>query len=824
MLATWVPQGRMTVKLSGDNSSNGFLVKPDVWRTNSFLNLGVGLSLGPTMKPWIRLALLVLVMLGLRAVGAAQPVLSNTQPLTLQGDLSVQMVVGIDKFLARELDHSIAGRQKFWHRDFSSRDSYETSVRPNRERLRRIIGAVDPRLPVKALEFIAGTDRPAQIAETDAFTVHEVRWPVLEGVYGEGLWLRPKRKALAGMVALPDADQTPEMLAGLAPGLTPDRQFARRLVENGCEVLVPVLVNRQDTWSGNAAVRFTNQPHREWIYRQAFQMGRHIIGYEVQKVLAAVDFLAPSNPRIGVVGHGEGGLIAFYAAAVDTRLEAVVVSGYFDSRQRIWAEPIYRNVFGLLGEFGDAEIATLIAPRCLIVEHSPAPKVDGPPPAKSDRSGAAPGKLGTPDYETVEAEFERARALLQPGDPRQFDRFKLITGTEGMATGPGSDRALTALLNALGVAVEQVSRSGQTPVDARAGFDPAVRQQRQVKQLEEHTQRLYRQSEPVRAEFFWSKNKPTSTQEWANAVAPFRKAFWEDVIGRFPSPDLPLNPRARKLVDRPKWTGYEVVLDVFPDVYAWGYLLVPKDAQSGERRPVVVCQHGLGSVPASVIDEDPASRSFRHYKAFAVCLAERGFVVFAPHNPYCGTEFRQLQRKAHPLGKSLFSVIIAQHVRILDWLAALPYVDAKRIGFYGLSYGGKTAMRVPAVLDGYALSICSGDFNEWIGKTVSLDFPGSYMFTGEWEISEWNLGHTFNYAEMAALIAPRPFMVERGHQDGVALDEWVAYEYAKVRRLYDQLGIGDRTAIEFFNGPHTIYGVGTFEFLHKHLAWPAPSQ
>ena len=46
---------------------------------------------------------------------------------------------------------------------------------------------------------------------------------------------------------------------------------------------------------------------------------------------------------------------------------------------------------------------------------------------------------------------------------------------------------------------------------------------------------------------------------------------------------------------------------------------------------------------------------------------------------------------------------------------------------------------------------------------------------------EWNLGHTFNYAEMAALIAPRPFMVERGHNDGVGIDEMVAYEYAKVR-------------------------------------------
>jgi len=70
---------------------------------------------------------------------------------------------------------------------------------------------------------------------------------------------------------------------------------------------------------------------------------------------------------------------------------------------------------------------------------------------------------------------------------------------------------------------------------------------------------------------------------------------------------------------------------------------------------------------------------------------------------------------------------------------------------------------------------------------------------------------------LPALIAPRPFMVWRGHSDGVASDEWAAYEYAKVRRLYDRLGIGVCTRIEFFHGPHTVNGVDSFEFLDAHL-------
>ena len=64
-------------------------------------------------------------------------------------------------------------------------------------------------------------------------------------------------------------------------------------------------------------------------------------------------------------------------------------------------------------------------------------------------------------------------------------------------------------------------------------------------------------------------------------------------------------------------------------------------------------------------------------------------------------------------------------------------------------------------------------------------------------------------------------MVERGHDDGVSIDEWVAYEYARTRRQYVKLGVGNRTEIEFFNGPHCIHGVGTFAFLDKHLGWSA---
>ncbi|MBM4095020.1 MAG: hypothetical protein FJ276_37260, partial [Planctomycetes bacterium] len=298
-----------------------------------------------------------------------------------------------------------------------------------------------------------------------------------------------------------------------------------------------------------------------------------------------------------------------------------------------------------------------------------------------------------------------------------------------------------------------------------------------------------------------------------------RGIFRDEVIGRFDHDTLPCQPRTRKRWESEKWTGYEVVLDVWPDVFAYGVLLVPKDLKTdgSDRRPAVVCQHGLEGRPTDTfLGDHPA------YHDFAAKLAERGFITFAPQNPYIFQDrFRTLQRKANPLGKTLFSVIVPQHQQIVDWLQSLPYVDPDRVAFYGLSYGGKTAMRVPAIVTDYCLSICSADFNEWVRKNASTRDPFSYVWTGEYEIFEFDLGGTFNYAEMAALICPRPFMVERGHFDGVGWDEWVAFEFAKVRHLYQaQLKIGDRTEIEWFVGPHTINGQGTFRFLHRHLNWP----
>ncbi|HSU69585.1 MAG TPA: dienelactone hydrolase family protein, partial [Tepidisphaeraceae bacterium] len=299
----------------------------------------------------MRLLAPVLPVILVASLCAADP-LPGTQPLTAQGDFATQMVSGIDAFLLRETADSIARRAAYWHRDSSSAEKYVASVAENRAHLAKILGVVDARQPFEAPDLIATTDQPALVGRGTGFEAFAIRWPVIGGIHGEGLLLVPTGKpAVADVVAIPEADQTPEMIAGLAPGVAPESQFARRLAENGCRVVIPTLVDRSDAHAIFPSGQKSNQSDREYVYRPAFEMGRHVIGYEVQKVLAAVDWFTHGTGErapVGVIGYGEGGMLAFYAAALDTRIQSAAVSGYFTSRQDLWQEPIYRNLFGFL--------------------------------------------------------------------------------------------------------------------------------------------------------------------------------------------------------------------------------------------------------------------------------------------------------------------------------------------------------------------------------------------------------------------------------------------------------------------------------------------
>lgn len=574
--------------------------------------------------------------------------------------------------------------------------------RPAPQDLAAILGVVDKRVAQTAdLDLTGSLQHPALRATHGKFRAYAVRWPVLDGITAEGILLQPSGPVRERIVAVPAAGMAPEQFASM-----------QAKAANGAQVLIPVLIDRESKWSGNPELgKSTKQTHREFLYRMSFPLGRHLIGYEVQKVLAAVDWFAAQTPAVPISAYGidDGAAIAAYAKALDPRIQNAYGNGYPWDRSGIAQEPIDRNIWKI-------RQASNIAPL---------------------------------------ASFNEEKALVT------------------------------------------------IPV-----VDAEARMHRQFDEISDFNQKLIAKSERVR-EQLWAGTPNKDT---------IRKTLWNDVLGRIPKSSIPLNIRRRQSYETDKWTGYEMQFDVLPDVFAYGVLLVPKNIAPGEKRAVIVAQHGLHGRPQHLFLQS-GTREADVYRNIAATLADRGHIVYVPQNPYTGmnAEFRTIVRHGNPLGLSLYSFILAQYEKMLDVLALEPAADMNRLGFYGLSYGGKTALRIPALMPQFRAVVCSGDFNEWIYKLTTVNATYSYMFTPEYEILEYGLANVANHAEMAMLVAPRAFLVERGHRDGVGADEWVAYEFAKVKRYYDENGWGDRTGLALFNGPHRIDAAEAIPFLEKWL-------
>ena len=530
--------------------------------------------------------------------GDARTPLLGTKKLEMEGDIAAQLVDGVDKFLLREIEKSVEGRAKFWKRDLSSPEAYNKSIEPNRQRLAHILGVRDKRIPFDAPELVGTTKNGALVGKGENYEIYAVRWPVFRDVHGEGLLLVPtKGEKVADIIAIPDADQTPEQICGLVEGVPAKSRFARRLAENGCRVLVPMLINRDmSRRAPPGQPGRSNLTNREYLYRPAFELGRHLVGYELQKVLAGVDWFAKDSgdkaANIGVIGYGEGGMLAEYAAALDPRIKSTCISGYFGSlKDDPWSQTIDRNVFGILEQFGDAELVSMASH--ILVDTAP-----GPSKIISGDGGGAPAELGrvADEMNVLPQLFKTATSLNR--------NLKLsMTGAETAGGSRPFCYDLHTFMKPLSEAFSSDAKSQNMPVKVATLPDAAARHARQMHEIEADTQWLLRESEHVRFDYMDKLYKSPNLDAYNKNVEDYREKFATEVIGRFDIPLMEPAPRSRKAYETEKWTGYEVVLDVLPDVIAYGILILPKDLKEGEKRPVVVCQHGLEGRPQDTIGE-----------------------------------------------------------------------------------------------------------------------------------------------------------------------------------------------------------------------------
>jgi dienelactone hydrolase len=732
------------------------------------------------------------------------PHLRGTAPLTLPSDIPLPKEWASPRRgaiyavqLAQEQEYwlqQIAAtpplRDKFWRPDFSSVDAYRRSLQGHRESLRKMLGLID-----------LGSKKPevkSEALESDGVRVEDVTLAFEEDFLARALVFIPQGKAAGAVIALPDAAESREAFAGVAEGGAPAK-WLTSLLERRLVVCVPVTIERENDYPFGLLHHIDR---RQLLYRLGFIVGRTLVGLEVQQTLALDTYLVSrfllSTQQVAVLGEGQGGMAALYAGAVDGGFGGAAVVNYFQQRERCWEEPVDRMLYGQLNEFGDAEIAALVAPQPLAVIHT----AGGPtPPAR------------------VQAELARAKRFYAGlGKPEELSASE---EPEGEALTAAASQVATRL---------GATQNGTTPkITLRVSkVDIEKARDEQFEAIHTYLRRVDAASDATR-ESHW-KLRLTPPSGCGQRVDALRRELTQ-LMGVVPPGNGPLHPRTRLLQVTEKFIAYDVLLDVLPGVEAYGQLLIPRHLPG--RLPVVICQHGLGDEPARIIGLEVAPLELEPtiYHSLGSRLAGLGYVVFAPYVAFPQPQellVNPLVRQAAALGKMRTSLELAKLHRIIDFLQSLPQVDPQRIGYYGLSYGGYSAIWMPPLEPRIKADVISGHFNDWRTKITyeehEAGYQTSYLKYQDADFYNWNVLNRFTHVELIAAQWPRPVCVEFGERDTTTTPEWHTRAWQEVTAFSHAWrldGLEARIVRVHFDGVHEIHGIGTFAFLNR---WLQPQQ
>ncbi len=279
-----------------------------------------------------------------------------------------------------------------------------------------------------------------------------------------------------------------------------------------------------------------------------------------------------------------------------------------------------------------------------------------------------------------------------------------------------------------------------------------------------------------------------------------------------------------------------------PGVWMPFYVLKPAAPHpAGRKPPALIAPHGHGvggkAGVAGALDAAEAGEREglgeavrRHNNDYGLQLARAGFVVFCPDargagerrepaNPGTAAEgllecsCRRLSQMALGLGLTVTGLWVWDLMRLLDHVAAREDCDGERIGCAGFSGGGLQTLWLSALDERVRCAVVSGYLYGYRDSLLELNGNCACNYVpGLWE--------TADMGDIAALVAPRPLLVETGRGDPLNGERGAANaqeQTAVAAAAYRVSGAPDALEHRLYEGGHRWYGTDVIPFLRRHL-------
>jgi dienelactone hydrolase len=312
-------------------------------------------------------------------------------------------------------------------------------------------------------------------------------------------------------------------------------------------------------------------------------------------------------------------------------------------------------------------------------------------------------------------------------------------------------------------------------------------------------------------------------EQWEKARPELRRQLLE-MLGLWPLPErTDLQAKVTGKLERPKFTVEKLVFQSMPGLYVTGNLYVPKPTPAKAPTILYVCGHG------NVVKDGVSYGSKVFYQHHPAWYAEHGYVSLIIDTlelseipgEHHGT-YREKMWWWHTLGYTPAGVECWNAMRALDYLETRPEVDPKRIGVAGRSGGGAYSWWIAATDDRIACAVPVAGIDD-LQSHLNEGYPGRLekgVIAGHCDCMFMTNTYRWDFATVAALVAPRPLMLGNSDRDEIFPIPGIRRLADKVNRIYDLYGACNKFMVYETLGKHedTVeLRMGEFRWMNRWL-------